>query len=94
MSPPPSQYPRNSNNEGGATTAASAAGLSTTSAGVEVDRVKRVLRNEKRTLKLPTIRVRSSESRGETVSSGSKNGKEGGSVRYTMKTGPKDDVYL
>ena len=94
MSPPPSQYPRNSNNEGGATTAASAAGLSTTSAGVEVDRIKRVLRNEKRTLKLPTIRVRSSESRGETVSSGSKNGKEGGSVRYTMKTGPKDDVYL
>ena len=94
MSPPPSQYPRNSNNEGGATTAASAAGLSTTSAGVEVDRIKRVLRNEKRTLNLPTIRVRSSESRGETVSSGSKNGKEGGSVRYTMKTGPKDDVYL
>lgn len=94
MSPPPSQYPRNSSNEGGAATAASAAGLSTTSAGVEVDRIKRVLRNEKRTLKLHTIRVRSSESRGETVSSGSKNGKEGGSVRYTMKTGPKDDVYL
>lgn len=85
MSPPPSQYPRNSNNEGSATTAASAAGLSATSAGVEVDRIKRVLRNEKRTLKLPTIRVRSS---------GSNNGKEGGSVRYTMKTGPNDDVYL
>lgn len=92
VSPPPSQYPRNSNNEGSATTAA--AGLSTISAGVEVDRIKRVLRNEKRTLKLPTIRVRSSESRGETVSSGSNNGKEGGSVRYTMKTGPNDDVYL
>lgn len=85
MSPPPSQYPRSNNNEGSATTSASAAGLSTTSAGVEVDRIKRVSRNEKRTLKLPTIRVRSG---------GSNNGKEGGSVRYTMKTGPNDDVYL
>jgi hypothetical protein len=71
----------------------------------EIYGVKRVLRNEKRTMlrgggsgikqqAVPTTRVRSSDSRGETVSSGSTGGKEGGSVRYTMKTGPNDDVYL